>query len=139
VTARPAPVPDEVSRPFWAATKRHVLTLARCAHCGTPSLPPEATCAGCRSSTPGYTFESVSGRGVVRSWTTVRQAFLSGFEVPYVLVDVELAGTDGLRMIGQLTDGPDAPLCAGAPVVVAFQAVGSDAAVPAFTLTGESP
>jgi hypothetical protein len=75
----------------------------------------------------------------VRSWTTVRQAFLSGFEVPYVLVDVELAGTDGLRMIGQLTDGPDAPLRAGAPVVVAFQAVGSDAAVPAFTLTGESP
>ena len=32
----------------------------------------------------------MSGRGVVRSWTVVRQSFLPGFDVPFVLVDVEL-------------------------------------------------
>ena len=46
----------------------------------------------------------------------MRQSFLPGFEVPFVLVDVELGVQEDLRLVGRLIDGPDAPLRLGAPV-----------------------
>ena len=40
----------------------------------------------------------------------MRQSFLPGFDVPFVLVDVELPAQEDLRLIGRLVDGPDAAL-----------------------------
>jgi uncharacterized OB-fold protein len=139
--ARPVPVPDERSAPFWEATARHVLTLARCSRCRAWVLPPDLTCPACLSSDPAFVFEPVSGRGTVRSWTVMRQSFLPGFadEVPFLLVDVELdldgpPGPSDVRMIGRLLDGPDAPVRLGAPVTAAFEDVADGVSVPAFRL-----
>ncbi|MFB4298623.1 Zn-ribbon domain-containing OB-fold protein [Actinomadura sp. NTSP31] len=135
-TGRPLPVPDESSAPFWAAAARHVLALARCSRCGSLTIPPGQTCPHCGSTDPAFAFVPVSGRGAVRSWTVVRQSFLPGFEadLPFMLVDVELAEQPGLRMIGRLLDGPEAPVRVGAPVEVAFEDVAPGVAVPAFRL-----
>jgi uncharacterized OB-fold protein len=132
------PVPDERSAPFWAAAARHVLTAARCSRCGSFAIPPEDTCPHCMTTDPAFVFEPVSGRGTVRSWTVVRQSFLSGFDrdVPFLLVDVELDEQRELRMIGRLLDGPDAPVRPGARVTVAFEDVAAGVAVPAFVLGG---
>lgn len=132
MTARPLPVPDDTSVAFWEASARHVLTVARCGRCGTLALPPGVVCVECRSTDPEFTFVPVSGRGVVRSWTVVRQAFLPGFEVPFVLVDVELVEQSDLRMIGRLLDGMDAALKIGAEVGVAFEDLDAGSAVAAF-------
>lgn len=138
--ARPVPVPDERSAPFWEAAARHVLTVARCSRCRAWALPPDVTCPRCLSSDPVFVFEPVGGRGTVRSWTVMRQSFLPGFvgEVPFLLVDVELDlgphGQTDLRMIGRLLDGPDAPVRLDAPVTVAFEDVADGVAVPAFVL-----
>nr|WP_090343518.1 OB-fold domain-containing protein [Mycolicibacterium malmesburyense]CRL74553.1 putative nucleic-acid-binding protein containing a Zn-ribbon [Mycolicibacterium malmesburyense] len=131
---RPAPVPDDISAPFWAATARHVLTVARCSQCRTLTLPPDAICAACGSTDPRYVFTPVSGRGVVRSWIVVRQSFLPGFAVPFVLVDVELEEQDDLRLIGRLLDADAAELHIGAAVSVTFEDVNDEIAVPAFEL-----
>ncbi len=142
---RPVPVPDEQSAPYWAAAARHVLTVARCARCRAYAIPPDQICPACASSDPGFAFEPVSGRGIVRSWTVVRQSFLPGFDadLPFVLVDVELAEQADLRLIGRLLDGPAAPPRLGAPVRVAFEDLadvplteGSEPgiAIPAFLL-----
>jgi uncharacterized OB-fold protein len=133
---RPLPVPDPRSAGFWEAASRHVLAIARCPHCSAYSHPPDAVCASCRTVEPGFTFEPVSGRATVKSWTIVRQALLPGFEadVPYKLVDVELAEQAGLRMTGRLLDGVDAPLSLGAAVQVAFEDIAPGVAVPAFVL-----
>jgi hypothetical protein len=65
----------------------------------------------------------------------MRQSFLPGFDdVPFVLVDVELADPPGMRLIGRLLDGPDAHLRAGAPVRLAFEDLGPGVSVPAFVL-----
>jgi uncharacterized protein len=80
----------------------------------------------------------VSGRGTVRSWTVVRRSFLPGFDVPYLLVDVELVEQANLRLIGRLLDGPDALLQVGNAVRVAFEDIASGIAVPAFSLEGSS-
>ena len=131
---RPVPVPDEISAGFWAAAANHVLTLARCSNCGQTTLPPDITCPNCFSTDPRFTFEPVAGRGCIRTWTVVRRSFLQGFDLPFVLVDVELSDQPAVRIIGRLLDGPDAPLRLGAPVTVVFEDVASGVAIPAFQL-----
>ena len=133
---RPVPVPDERSAPFWEAAAEHVLTAARCSRCRAWVMPPDLTCPRCLSTDPAFVFEPVSGRGTVRSWTVMRQSFLPGFagDVPFVLVDVELAEQADLRMIGRLLDGPDAPLRVGDQVTAAFEDVAPGVSVPAWTL-----
>jgi uncharacterized OB-fold protein len=131
---RPVPVPDEISWPFWDGTASHKLVLARCSICSQLNHPPDPVCAHCFSTEPDYEWTSVDGSGIVRSWTIVRQSFLPGFDVPFALVDVELAVQRNLRLIGRLLDGPDAVLQAGDSVELAFEDLTPDIAVPAFTL-----
>ena len=133
-TARPVPVPDAVSAPYWAAAADHVLTAARCARCSGFALPPDSVCPHCGSTDPEFEFVPVSGRGTVRSWTVVRQSFLPGFRdlLPFVLVDVELEEQPELRMIGRLLDGADGELRVGTPVVAAFEDLTAEVSVPAF-------
>lgn len=135
--ARPLPVADDVSKGFWQAAARHELTMAKCGQCGTFAYPPGAICCACGSTAPEFAFVAVSGKGRLRSWTTVRQALLPGFAelVPYVTVDVELAEQAELRIIGRLIDGIDAPLALDAKVEVCWEDVAPDLAVPAFRLT----
>jgi uncharacterized protein len=135
------PVPDELSAPYWAAATRHELVVAQCSRCGSLAIPPGQACPGCGSTDPRYAWHDVSGNGTVRSWTIIRQSFLPGFDVPFMLVDVELAEQPGLRMIGRLLDGAGAPVAVGAPVTVAFEDLSQEGgterlSVPAFTLTG---
>ena len=133
---RVMPVPDEQSAPYWNAAAEHVLTAARCSNCRMFSLPPDVVCPHCGTTSPDFTFEPVSGRGIVRAWTVVRQSFLPGFDgdLPFVLVDVELDDQRELRLIGRLVDGVDAPLSSGARVVPAFEDIAPGVAVPAFAL-----
>ncbi|MEZ0362715.1 Zn-ribbon domain-containing OB-fold protein [Mycobacterium sp. pUA109] len=131
---RPLPVPDDTSAPYWAAAAQHQLTIARCARCAMFTVPPEVVCPHCGTTDPDFTFTAVGGRGVVRSWTVVRQSFLPGFDVPFVLVDVELADQAELRLIGRLLDGVGAGLRVGAPVCARFEDLAPGVAVPAFEL-----
>jgi uncharacterized OB-fold protein len=134
--ARPLPVPDEVSAPFWSAAAEHVLTVARCAQCGQLTMPPDVVCPHCHASDPRFEFTPVGGRGTVRSWTVVRQALLPGFDddLPFVLVDVELVEQADLRLIGRLLDGVTADLHVGDAVVVGFEDIAPGVAIPAFEL-----
>jgi uncharacterized OB-fold protein len=131
-------VPDDVSAPFWAATAAGRLELARCSRCGEISHPPGPVCPRCHHTDPAYTFEPVAPRGVVCSWTVVRQAFLPGFDdgLPFVLADVALdvgTGSGDVRLIGRLLDGPDARPQIGDAVDVVFEPIADGVAVPAFT------
>jgi hypothetical protein len=67
----------------------------------------------------------------------MRQSFVPGFDVPFVLVDVELVTEEELRLIGRLMDGPETPLRIGAPVRMVFEDIAPGIAVPAFELAGD--
>jgi uncharacterized OB-fold protein len=129
-------VPDSVSGPFWEATAQGILKLARCARCRAFSHPPGPVCPWCHSAEPDFSFEAVADHGTVRSWTVLRRAFLPGFaeDLPVVLVDVAIDGTDDLRLIGRLLDGPDEALALGDRVAVDFERLDGAIAVPAFRL-----
>jgi hypothetical protein len=68
----------------------------------------------------------------------LHQSALPGFDadLPFMLVDVELAEQAELRMIGRLVDGPGAPVAIGARVTVVFEDIAEGVAVPAFALEG---
>ncbi len=136
VSVRPVPVPDDTSAPFWEAAAAHALTVARCSRCRSFTIPVDVVCPHCHSTDPAFVFEPVSGRGVLRSWTTIRQSFLPGFagDVPFVLVDVELDEQPDLRMIGRLLDGPDVALHLGDRVRAGFEDLAPGVAIPAFGL-----
>jgi uncharacterized OB-fold protein len=130
------PAPDTRSAGFWEAASRHVLAIAQCPQCRAYNHPPDSVCANCGAIEPEFVFQPVSGRGVVKSWTIVRQALLPGFEqeTPYLLVDIELAEQSGLRLTGRLLDGVASPIRLGQVVEVAFEDVAPGVAVPAFVL-----
>lgn len=136
MTAKPIPVADETSAGYWDAAAHGELALARCSVCARATLPPRLPCPHCGTAEPAYEYVPVDGRGIVRSWTVVRDAFLPGFadDVPYLLVDVELAAEPDVRMIGRLVDGPDAALHIGDRVEVRFDELAEGVAVPAFAL-----
>lgn len=134
VGERPVPVADETSAPYWEAAARHVLALAHCARCQQVVHPPVGVCPFCGTDEPAYSFLPLSGSGTVRSWTVIRQSFLPGFVVPYVLVDVELDAQPDLRLIGPLLEGEAPGLRLGAAVRVAFEDLRPGVSVPAFTL-----
>lgn len=132
MTGHVLPVPDDVSAPYWEACARHELVLARCSVCGEVSHPPDVTCPCCNSLDPDFAWVPVSGRGKVRSWTVIRHSFLSGFDLPFLLVDVQLDDHPQVRLIGRLVDGPETPLALGDALSLTFDDLAPGVSVPAF-------
>lgn len=130
----PLPVPDEDSAAFWSAAAEHRLVLARCTHCGRRAHPPGVVCAHCLHLDGDFEFAPVEGSGRIRSWIILHDSFVPGFEVPFVLVDVELDAEPGLRLIGRLVDGPEAPLQLDDCVSTVFDDLAPGISVPAFAL-----
>jgi uncharacterized OB-fold protein len=89
----------------------------------------------CHDAGRRFRFELVSGRGRVKTWTVMRQAFLPGFapDVPYAVAEIELDDTD-VRVIGRLRGRAPEALAVGAPVSVSFDDVADGVAVPVFEL-----
>jgi hypothetical protein len=62
----------------------------------------------------------------------IRQSFLPGFEVPFLLVDVAIDEDPDVRLIGRYTDWPDATPVLDERVLVTFDLLDDGFAVPAF-------
>lgn len=128
----PAPTPDGLDAPFWAATRDHRLVVQRCPACGTHQFGPEWLCHSCLRFDPEWV-EVIAG-GVVFSWTRVHHPTHPALvdAVPYLAVVVELDGTGGVRMVGNLLGDPHQPVRRGLPVDAVFE--DHDDADPPFTL-----
>jgi uncharacterized protein len=134
--SKPTPLPDAASAGFWEAAGRHQLAIQRCGHCGHLAHPPALICPRCLSTDPRFGFETVSGRGVLRTWTIMRDAFLPGFrdDIPWAIGEAELDGTGGVRLLARLADGPDGPYRPGAPVETIFEDIEPGLSLPVLRL-----
>lgn len=126
---KPLPKPTPTSLPFWAAARRHELSLQRCGACHKFIYYPRERCPHCFSDRLGW--ERVSGRGKVYSYTVVRRASSRAFDQPYVLAIVEL--DEGVRMTTDIEAAPER-VKVGIPVVVHF-----DDVTPEHTLVKFKP
>jgi len=128
--AKPLPEPGRETTPYWDALRDGRLVIQRCAACGKLRHYPRPVCDACYSMEA--TWQEVSGRGRIHSWTVANHAFHPGFkaELPYVLATVDL--DEGVRMIAQLRGVAAAAIRIGLPVEVAFERATDELTLPVF-------
>lgn len=130
--ARPYPVPDGDTAPFWAAALEGKLCIQRCRECGRHVFYPRAVCPHCTAA--GLEWVDASGRGSIHSYTVVHRApeeFRD--DVPYVVALVDL--DEGVRMMTRITGCEPGQVEIGLPVEVDFQRLTDEIALPCFRLT----
>lgn len=98
---RPLPQPDHVSKTFWEAAAEGKVLYQECPACGNRQFYPRAMCTDCAAEPE---WREASGRGVVHTYTIIRQNWAKPFreELPYVVAMVELE--EGVKMMTNLTD-----------------------------------
>ncbi|WP_370614793.1 Zn-ribbon domain-containing OB-fold protein [Mumia sp. Pv 4-285] len=83
------PPADEVTAPYWDATREHRLTVQECTACGHRQHPPRAVCTGC-SSTTTLIQPDVAGTGIVDTFTVVHRPPRADLDAPYAVARVRL-------------------------------------------------
>ena len=134
---RVRPVPNELTRPYWAAASRGQLALQRCQDCAAFTHPPVERCRSCGSMRRD--FETVSGRGEVETFSVVYRTFAPGFadQVPYVIAWIALDEQPGLRVFGNLPGVSGSEVRVGLRVEVGFEVIEGFGLVPCFRPSGE--
>jgi uncharacterized protein len=127
--ARPVPVADGDSAPYWDAARAHTLMLPYCEGCGRYIFPPRPLCGGCLNAPE---WRQLDGNGTIYSFTIMRDSFMRGFPPPYVVAEVELDVQPGLRIVANVVDCAVEAVHIGQPVVVTFEDRGENVTVPQF-------
>jgi uncharacterized OB-fold protein len=127
---KPIPRPDAHSQPFFDGSLRGELMLQRCGACSRWMWPVRARCIECFSDDLAWT--AARGTGTLYSYTLVHQVFHPGFasEVPYNVAMVDL--DEGVRMVTNIVGLPDEELRVGMPLVVEFERISDELALPKF-------
>lgn len=95
-----------------------MLRVARCAACDRWVHPATDGCAECGRP---LTWEAVSGRGTVFTFTVNHQPFNPEVPVPYVIALVQLDEQADLRIPTNIVDCDPAEVVIGLPVAVRFE------------------
>lgn len=116
----PYPIPEDDAAPFWEACHREELRMQRCSDCGRWRWTPGPLCGHCLS--PHCTWERLSGRGTVHSWTVVTHPVhpAARTRVPYIVVEVALEEQDDLFLISNLLDIAPEQVVMNMPVELTF-------------------
>lgn len=104
---------------FWTAGADGHLRFLRCGDCGYWIHPPGPICPVCHSK--ALAPEAVAGTAVLHTYTVNRQAWLPGFDPPYVVAIVEFPEQEGLRLTTNLVNCALDDVRIGMPVRVVFE------------------
>ena len=125
------PRPTPLSQPYWDGCREGVLRLQRCADCARFQFYPRCICSHCTGTR--LEWQTVSGRGVLASYTVVQRGISAGYPAPYVVALIDLA--EGPRMMSSVTGAEPEELRVGAAVEVCFEQWSADIDMPLFRLT----
>lgn len=120
--ARPTPIVDEASKPFFDAAVDAVLLLQRCNICEAYLWPLREICTECLSE--DLKWEAGSGSGTVHSFVIMHRLFHPAFQndVPYNLTVVELE--EGPRVTTILRNIKNEDIHVGLRVQAGWEIVG---------------
>jgi uncharacterized OB-fold protein len=130
---KPLPQPDALSAPFWENAHKGKLSVQACEDCGDRHFPPTPVCPHCLSSRQSW--QAVSGRGTLLSWTVFHRAYWPAFqhELPYAVCLVRLE--EGPVLVSNFASGePTEGLAAGRPVEAVFEKITDEVTLPKFRL-----
>jgi uncharacterized OB-fold protein len=104
---------------FWTSGADGRLRFMRCGSCGFWIHPSSPVCPVCHSR--DLAPQAVAGEAVLHTYTVNHQAWLPGFEPPYVIAIVELPEQEGLRLTTNLVNCALEDVQIGMPVRVLFE------------------
>lgn len=117
--ARPLPVTNADTHPYWSGGARGELLIFRCQSCAYYVHPPVRFCPVCESR--DVQPEPVSGRGVVTSYTVNHKQWLPHLPVPYVVAMVSIVEQEDVRLIANIVNCESEAVRIGMPVTVLFE------------------
>lgn len=122
---------------YWAAARRGVILLQRCATCAAVLHPPAPVCPG--GSDHELSWFEASGRGRLASFTSVEHAAHAAVRdrLPYLVALVDL--DEGPRFICNLEGATPAELTPGARVVVRPGRAAGGLELPVAVLADDPP
>jgi uncharacterized protein len=128
--AKPVPVPDEISAPFFDGARDGKLMLQHCTACSQWSFPVRERCPHCFAAE--LEWRQASGRGTLYTFTIMHQVMNPGFasSVPYNIAQVDLE--EGVRMVSNVVDIPNDSLQIGMRLQAVFEDVGDNVTLPKF-------
>jgi uncharacterized OB-fold protein len=135
--AKPVPVPDDASAPFFAGALDGRLMLLRCRACATfmsPTaylrVPVRPRCPACFSG--DLEWAPSAGKATLYSFAVMHQLYDEAFaaELPYNLAVVETE--EGVRLSTQVVDCTNEELEIGMPLEVTFERLSDEVAIPKF-------
>jgi hypothetical protein len=117
----PSPLATALDAPYWQAAREERLVVQRCLACGRHQWPPEHICHRCRSFELEWV--EVEPRGRIFSWERVWHPVHPALDgaTPYVVVLVELAHADGIRLVGNLVGDPEEAVVIDTEVEAVFE------------------
>jgi uncharacterized OB-fold protein len=124
----PAVTPE--NEHFWRGGAEGELRFQSCSDCRTIIHPPAPVCPSClgRSSV----IRSLSGRGVVHTYSINHQPWIPGFDPPYVVAIVELEEQPGLRLTTNIVNCEVEDVHVDLPVRVCFEERDDGIFIPLF-------
>ena len=125
---RPKAAVTHDNRFFWEGVAQRELRIQRCNTCHRLQHPPGPMCAGCHGLDLGYVRSR--GRGTVYSFVYVHHPAVPPFEVPNLVVLVELE--EGTRIVSNLVGAEREQVRIGLPVAVEFAEVEPGRLLPRF-------
>jgi len=130
IAAKPTPVPDALSAPFFDGALDGKLMLQHCAACDAWSFPVRERCPHCFAAR--LEWRQASGRGTLYTYTVMHQVMNPGFasSVPYNVAQVDLA--EGVRMVSNVTGIANDALRVGMDLEIVFEDVGDNVRIPKF-------
>ena len=129
--SRIQPPLTELTAPYWQGCRESELRLQRCADCDQHQFYPRTICSHCGSAE--LSWDTVSGRGMVASFTIVRRAISNAYEAPYVVAFIRLE--EGPVMMSTIVGTEPEQVSIGAPVTVDFESWSEDIVMPVFRMT----
>ena len=114
------PKVTEQNAHFWQGGRDGRLQFQRCAQCRYWMHPHGVMCPQCHAKE--FTYEPVSGKATLHTYSVNHQAWMPGPELPYVVAIVELPEQEALRLTTNLVHCDIDALEIGMPVQVTFEA-----------------
>jgi uncharacterized protein len=127
---KPAPEPDEASRPFFDGAMRGTLMIQRCERCGAYLAPGGSACTECLGE--ALAWEAASGKATLHTFGIMHQRYHPAFAdaIPYNVAVVELE--EGPRLQSNIVDCANDALRVGMALTVVFERLTDDVAIPKF-------
>ena len=129
VPAKPVPVPDSISRPYWEGANLGEFRFQRCSACGKAQFYARNACRHCHATELHW--EMAAGSGRIASFSVIHRAPIASFagDAPYVLALVDL--DEGFRFMCNVLRCDHAQVRIGMAVRVCFESrSGSEQQIP---------